>query len=77
MKSQLAARLRSIGFGLQSLVLRFSSTLALPAPLPVTTILRASQLAIRWRPLAVSLSTVLADLPFARTFFGVVSLRSC
>ena len=75
MKSQLAAWLRSIGFGLQSLVLRFRSTLAFLTPLPETTILRASQLEIRWRPLAVSLSTVLADLPFAFTFFGVVSLR--
>ncbi len=79
MKSQSSARLRSIGFGLQALVLRFSSTVTFFAPSPLTVILRASQLSTASRPLFVSWSRAIgALLPLARTLaFFVRFLASC
>src|SRR5262245_32316505 len=78
MKSQSAARLRSIGFGLHCFVLRFSWTLAFLTPLPKTTILRNSQLSTRLRPFFVSLSSAVGALDLAWIRFGLTSLRgSC
>ena len=78
MKLQSSARLRSIGFGLHSLVLRFSWTLAFFTPLPLITILRDSQLVIDLRPLLVSWSRATADFFFVRTLAALVRLRrSC
>ena len=77
MKSQSSARLRSIRFGLHSLVLRLSWTVTFFTPLPLTTILRDSQLSTASRPFGVSLSSAVGALPRARTLVGLVSLRSC
>ena len=78
MKSQLSARLRSIGCGLQVLVFRVSSARTCPACLASISSLRAWQLATACRPFLVRRSLIfLVALRWAsRTFFGWASLRS-